>query len=207
VGGGRNATILHYIANDQRLRDGELVLIDAGCELEGYASDVTRCYPVGGRFSPPAREVYEVVLAAQEAALAVVKPGATLEDVHAAALRRLTEGCVALGLLSGPVDALLASEAYRSYYMHRTSHWLGLDVHDVGAYTSGGRPRALEPGMAFTVEPGLYVPADDEEAPARLRGIGVRIEDDVVVTPDGYENLTAAIPKRVEEIEALVRGA
>ena len=207
VGGGRNATVLHYVTNDQPLRDGDLVLIDAGCELEGYASDVTRTFPVGGRLEGAGREVYEVVLAAQEAALAVSKPGATLDEVHQAAVRALTDGMVQLGLLSGPVDDLLASDAYRAYYMHRTSHWLGLDVHDVGAYTRDGKPRPLEPGMVFTVEPGLYVAADDEKAPAALRGIGVRIEDDVAITADGHENLTRAIAKRPEDVEAWVRAS
>lgn len=206
VGGGPNATVLHYVTNRDRLREGELVLVDAGCELEGYASDVTRNYPVGGRFQGAARDVYEVVLAAQEAALAVSKPGATLDDVHAAAVRSLTEGLVSLGLLSGSVDDLVESGAHRSWYMHRTSHWLGLDVHDVGAYAHEGRPRALEPGMVFTVEPGLYVAPVDEKADARLRGIGVRIEDDVLVTPDGHENLTAAIPKRIPDVEAWIAG-
>ncbi len=206
VGGGANATVLHYIENRQRLRAGEMVLIDAGCELEGYASDVTRTYPVGGRYAGAGRDVYEVVLAAQEAALAASRPGATLEEVHTAALRRLMEGMVSLGLLRGDVDGLLESGAYKSYYMHRTSHWLGLDVHDVGAYTQEGRPRALEPGMVFTVEPGLYVPASDEKVPAALRGVGVRIEDDVLVTRDGHENLTEAIPKRPKDVEAWVAG-
>jgi Xaa-Pro aminopeptidase len=202
VGGGANATILHYVSNDQPLRDGTLVLVDAGCELAGYASDVTRCYPVGGRFSGAAREVYEVVLAAQEAALEVSRPGNTLEDVHTAALRRLVEGMIALGLLAGTtVDDAIQSGAYKTFYMHRTSHWLGLDVHDAGLYAKDGKPRALEPGMVFTVEPGLYVPVREEKAPAALRGIGVRIEDDVVVTDDGHENLTAAIPKRVDDVE------
>jgi Xaa-Pro aminopeptidase len=205
VGGGRNATILHYVANDQKLVDGELVLIDAGCELEGYASDVTRTYPVGGSFRGPARAVYEVVLEAQLEALAAVRPGATLDDVHTAVLRRLTAGMVDLGLLEGDVDGLVAREAYRPYYMHRTSHWLGLDVHDVGTYAADGRPRPLEPGMVFTVEPGLYVPAHDAKAPAELRGIGVRIEDDVAVTADGHENLTAAIPKHPADVEAWMR--
>jgi Xaa-Pro aminopeptidase len=161
---------------------------------------------VGGRFEGAARDVYEVVLAAQEASLAVAKPGATLEDVHATSLRRLTEGMVALGLLSGSVDGLIESGAYKTYYMHRTSHWLGLDVHDVGVYTQEGRARALEPGMVFTVEPGLYVSADEEKASPSLRGIGVRIEDDVLVTADGLENLTAAIPKRPGDVEAWVAG-
>jgi Xaa-Pro aminopeptidase len=207
VGGGANATVLHYVANDQPLSDGTLVLIDAGCEYAGYAADVTRTYPVGGRFTPEARAVYDVVLAAQEAALEVSRPGATLEDVHDAALRRLVEGMLELGLLAGAgVDEAIRAGDFRRYYMHRTSHWLGLDVHDVGSYSADGKPRRLEPGMVFTVEPGLYVPARDERAPAALRGIGVRIEDDVVVTANGHENLCAAIPKRPDELEALVRS-
>ena len=207
VGGGKNATVLHYITNDQLLRAGELVLVDAGCELRGYASDVTRTYPVGGKFEGGARSVYELVLAAQEAAFAVAKPGATLEQLHTAAVRVLTDGMVQLGLLSGSLDDLVASDAYRKYYMHRTSHWLGLDVHDVGAYTADGKARTLEPGMVFTIEPGLYISAEDEAANPRLRGIGVRIEDDVLITSTGYQNLTAAIPKRPEDVEAWVRGA
>ena len=206
VGGGANATILHYITNDQKLEDGSLVLIDAGCELRGYASDVTRTYPVGGSYQGPARAVYEVVLAAQRAALEEARPGTTLPAVHAAALRVLVEGMVEIGLLEGDVDELVAREAYRPYYMHQTSHWLGLDVHDVGTYAVDGEPRVLEPGMVFTVEPGLYVPAGDENAQTRFRGIGVRIEDDVVVTEDGHENLTAAIPKDPGEVEAWMRG-
>lgn len=206
VGGGANATVLHYVANDQPLRDGTLVLIDAGCELEGYASDVTRTYPVGGRFTGAARAVYEVVLAANEAGLERARPGGTLEEIHDAAVRRLVEGMLGLGLLTGSADDLIQAGAYRCYYMHRTSHWLGLDVHDVGAYRIDGEPTRLEPGMVFTVEPGLYVPAADEKAPPAMRGIGVRIEDDVVVTPDGHENLTADIPKRPDELEALVRA-
>ena len=207
VGGGKNATVLHYIRNDQPLREGELVLVDAGCELQGYASDVTRTYPVGGKFEGGARSVYELVLAAQEAAFAVAKPGATLEQLHTAAVRVLTDGMLQLGLLSGNLDDLVASDAYRKYYMHRTSHWLGLDVHDVGAYTADGKPRTLEPGMVFTIEPGLYISAEDEAANTRLRGIGVRIEDDVLITPTGHQNLTAAIPKRPEDVEAWVRCA
>jgi Xaa-Pro aminopeptidase len=205
VGGGRNATILHYVANDQKLRTGDLVLIDAGCELEGYASDVTRTYPVGGSFRGPSRALYEIVLAAQEEALAAARPGAILDDVHAAAVRRLVEGLVDVKILDGAVEDLIAREAYRPYYMHRTSHWLGLDVHDAGAYAVDGSPRRLAPGMVFTVEPGLYVSSDDARAPAEFRGIGVRIEDDVVVTTEGFENLTVAIPKRPEDVEAWVR--
>lgn len=202
VGGGKNATILHYIVNNQKLRGGELCLVDAGVELEGYASDVTRTYPVGGRFQGPSRAVYEVVLAAQKAALAVCRPGTTLPKIHETALRSLVEGMVSLGLLAGTVDDLIKSEKYREYYMHGTSHWLGLDVHDVGVYTKKGKALTLDPGMVFTVEPGIYIPVDDTSAPEHLRGIGVRIEDDVLVTEDGIENFNHAIPKQPDEIEA-----
>jgi Xaa-Pro aminopeptidase len=207
VGGGANATILHYVQNDQKLRDGELVLVDAGCELEGYASDVTRTWPVGGRLEGARRDVYQVVLDAQLAALAQVRPGATLEAIHDTAVRALVAGMLELGLLSGTPDDCIASGSFRRFYMHRTSHWLGLDVHDVGAYVAGGKPRELAPGMVFTVEPGLYVAADDESVDPRWRGIGVRIEDDVLVTPGGCEILTAAIAKGVDDVEAWVRGA
>jgi Xaa-Pro aminopeptidase len=204
VGGGSNATVLHYVRNDQKLRDGELVLVDAGCELEGYASDVTRTYPIGGRFTGPARALYEVVLAAQEAALAECRPGGTLPGIHDAAVRAIVAGLLELRLLEGDLEELIAREAYRTWYMHSTSHWLGLDVHDVGTYKVEGAPRMLEPGIVFTVEPGLYVAPDLELADARFRGIGVRIEDDVVITPGGHENLTAGIPKDPDELEALV---
>jgi Xaa-Pro aminopeptidase len=207
VGGGANATVLHYIANDQPLRDGDLVLIDAGSELQGYASDVTRTYPVGGRFCGPGRALYEVVLEAQLAGIAQCRPGSNLGAIHQAALRRLVEGLVALGLLEGDVDRLIAEEGYRRFYMHNTSHWLGLDVHDVGSYRVKGEHRPLEPGMVLTVEPGLYVAADDERADPRFRGIGVRIEDDLLVTPGGCENLSSSIPKAPDEVEALVAGA
>lgn len=205
VGGGHNATILHYVSNAEKLTGGTLCLIDAGVELEGYASDVTRTYPVGGRFHGPERAVYEVVLAAQKAALEACRPGTNLPDIHAVAVRSLVEGMVSLGLLSGTVDDLVTSEAYRAYYMHGTSHWLGLDVHDVGRYTQAGKPRSLDAGMAFTVEPGLYIAPDDESAPEHLRGIGVRIEDDVVITQDGIENLNLAIPKEPDEVEAFMQ--
>jgi Xaa-Pro aminopeptidase len=204
VGSGENATVLHYVRNDQKLAEGELVLIDAGCELEGYASDVTRTYPVGGRFAGPARALYEVVLAAQTAAIERCRPGATLPEIHDVAVRGLVEGMLAVGILEGDAGELIAREAYRPYYMHSTSHWLGLDVHDVGSYRVGGEPRRLEPGQVFTVEPGLYVAKDDEKADPRFRGIGVRIEDDVAITESGYENLTAAIPKAPDELEAAV---
>jgi Xaa-Pro aminopeptidase len=211
VGGGVNATILHYIRNDQPLSSGDLVLIDAGVELEGYASDVTRTYPVDGKFEPAARDVYEIVLAAQLAAIEASGPGRTLPEIHDAALRVLCEGLVTLGILEGGVDQIIETEAYKPYYMHGTSHWLGLDVHDVGAYVkrddSGeAKPRRLEKGMAYTIEPGLYIAADDPKAPAALKGLGVRIEDDVVVTEDGILNLNRDIPKTVDAIEAWVRG-
>jgi Xaa-Pro aminopeptidase len=159
---------------------------------------------VGGRFSGPGRALYEVVLAAQEAAFEACRPGKALPGVHDAATRKLVEGLIDLGLLSGDVDELIAEEKHKAFYMHGTSHWLGLDVHDVGAYRVGGEPRKLEPGMVFTVEPGVYVAESNEEADIRFRGIGVRIEDDVAITTDGHENLTAAIPKAPDELEALV---
>ena len=180
---GEVTAVLHYVRNDQKLAEGELVLIDAGCELEGYASDVTRTYPVGGRFSGPARALYEVVLAAQTAAIERCRPGATLPEIHDAAVRRLVEGMLAIGLLAGDLEELIAREAYRAYYMHSTSHWLGLDVHDVGSYRVGGEPRRLEPGQVFTVEPGLYVSRRTTRRPIRASaGIGVRIEDDIAIT-------------------------
>ncbi len=205
VGSGPNATTLHYITNDKELSRGELVLIDAACELDGYATDVTRTYPVGGSMEGPARAVYEVVLASQEASLRACRPGATLDEIHDAAVRSLVEGMVDLGLLSGEVEALIAEDAHQPYYMHRTSHWLGLDAHDVGTYTVDGKARALEPGMAFTIEPGIYVAADDENASEEFRGIGVRIEDDVAITREGYENLTAAVPKSPADLEVWMR--
>ncbi len=201
VGSGRNATVLHYITNDQKLAEGDMVLVDAGCELEGYASDVTRTYPVGGHYAGAGRAVYDVVLSAQLAAIDQARPGATLEEVHERALRRLVEGLKDLGILEGEVDGLIEGKAFLPYYMHRTSHWLGLDVHDVGSYTQDGGPRPLEPGMVFTIEPGLYI-SSGAEADPRFHGIGVRIEDDVVVTPEGCENLTEAIPKHPADVEA-----
>ena len=211
VGSGVNATILHYIRNDQQLASGEMVLIDAGVEYQGYASDVTRTYPVAGRFEPAARDLYEVVLAAQLASIKAARPGTTLPEIHATSVRVLCQGMLDLGIMKGEVDAIIESEAYKPYYMHGTSHWLGLDVHDVGAYvvrTADGeaKPRPLAAGMAFTVEPGLYVAADDPNAPDAFKGLGVRIEDDIVVTQEGILNLTRAIPKTVDEIEAWVRS-
>jgi Xaa-Pro aminopeptidase len=212
VGGGRNATILHYIRNDRPLAAGELVLIDAGVEYQGYASDVTRTYPIGGKFEGAARDLYSVVLAAQYAALDASRPGMTLPEIHQTALRVLVDGLRTLGIVQGSTDEIIAGELYRPYYMHGTSHWLGLDVHDVGAYVvrnddGSNRPRPLAPGMVYTIEPGLYVAADDEKAPAAFRGIGIRIEDDVVVTDDGVLNLTRDIPKSIDALEAWVQGA
>jgi Xaa-Pro aminopeptidase len=206
VGSGDNATILHYVENSAELRAGELVLIDAGVELHGYASDVTRVYPVGGRYTGAARDVYQVVLDAQLATLAAVRPGVTLRELHDVALRKLVLGLIALGALSGDVDELIASEAYKPFYMHSTGHLLGLDVHDAGQYAVDGKPRPLEPGMCFTVEPGLYFGTREPKCPETLRGIGVRIEDDVAITPTGFEVLTAEIPKRIDDVEAWIRG-
>ncbi|HEY1290361.1 MAG TPA: aminopeptidase P N-terminal domain-containing protein [Burkholderiales bacterium] len=206
VAGGPNACVLHYVSNDAALRDGELLLIDAGCELDGYASDVTRTFPVGGRFSPAQREVYDIVLAAQKAAMGKVRAGNAWNEPHDAAVRVLAQGMIDLKLVSGTLDEVLEKETYKRFYMHRTGHWLGLDVHDAGEYKPAGQWRALEPGMALTVEPGLYIRAADD-VPERLRNIGIRIEDDVVVTRDACEVITAEAPKGVAEIEALMRDA
>ncbi|WP_336365804.1 Xaa-Pro aminopeptidase [Marinobacter sp. C2H3] len=206
VGGGANGCILHYIVNQAPLKDGDLVLIDAGCELECYASDITRTFPVNGRFSPEQRALYEVVLAAQLAAIEAVRPGNHWNRPHEAALNVLTQGLIDLGLLSGTLDDALEEEAYRPFFMHRTGHWLGLDVHDVGDYRVGDAWRELEPGMVLTVEPGLYVAPDNTRVDARWRGIGIRIEDDVVVTKDGCRVLTDDAPKTVADIEALMAG-
>ena len=206
VGTGDNATILHYVENKDALEAGQLVLIDAGVELHGYASDVTRGYPVGGRFEGAARDVYQAVLDAQYAAFGAVRPGVTLPDIHAAALRQLVVGLVELGALAGDVDELIKTEAYKPFYMHSTGHLLGLDVHDVGSYHVDGKPRPLEAGMCFTIEPGLYFSASEPKTPEHLRGIGVRIEDDVVLTATGHENLTSAIPKEIDDVEAWMRS-
>jgi Xaa-Pro aminopeptidase len=204
VGGGVNATILHYIENSSELKDGDMVCVDAGCEYGMYTADVTRTWPVNGRFSDPQRTLYELVLRALEEATATAVEGSTMRAVHQKAVAVLTEGMVEVGLLSGDVNDLIAEEKYKKYYMHGTGHWLGLDVHDVGAYYRDGESRPLEPGMVLTVEPGLYVPVDDEDAPAEFRGMGIRIEDDVLVTPGGNRVLTAAIPKAVKDVEAAV---
>ena len=204
VGSGENACILHYTENKAAMADGSLVLIDAGAEVDGYAADITRTFPVNGRFSGEQRAVYEVVLAAQAAALAQVRPGRHWNAPHDAAVRTLTQGLVDLGLLSGEVDGLIEQGAYRRFYMHRTGHWLGLDVHDVGDYKIDGEWRELEPGMALTVEPGLYIAAN-KDVPERWWNIGVRIEDDALVTADGHEVLTDDTPKTVADIEAVMR--
>ena len=232
VGGGSNATVLHYVDNGDVLRDGDLVCVDAGCEYDFYTADVTRTWPVNGRFTPAQRELYELVLEAQTACIEMIRPGTTHKEIHDRAIRILTTGMVRLGLLAYDrdaeealaekleggvpdplpsdateeqvVDRLIETERFKRYYMHGTGHWLGIDVHDVGSYVAQGDSRPTEPGMVQTVEPGLYVPPDDEQAPERYRGIGIRIEDDVLCTEDGYRVLTAGAPKAVDEIEALV---
>jgi Xaa-Pro aminopeptidase len=204
VGGGANACTLHYHANSAQLEDGDLLLIDAGCEYRYYASDITRTFPVNGRFSPEQRAVYEVVLEAQEAALARCRPGNHWNDPHDAAVQAITRGLVRLGLLKGRVAALIKEGAYRRFFMHRTGHWLGMDVHDVGDYKVGNEWRVFEPGMALTIEPGIYIAPGTPGTPKKYQGIGIRIEDDVVVTRDGCEVLTDGVPKDAVEIERLM---
>jgi len=215
VGGGENACILHYIENDQPLQKGDLVLIDAGCELDYYAADITRTFPVSGEYSDSQKALYQLVLDAQLAAIAEVRPGNHWNQPHEAALNVLVTGLVELGLLEGDVDSLIEDEAYKPFYMHKTGHWLGMDVHDVGEYRDAlnlneeGKAtewRTFEKGMVLTVEPGLYVSADDESVDEKWRGIGIRIEDDVVVTNDGCHILTSGVPKTVEEIESLIQN-
>ncbi len=206
VASGANACVLHYVANDAALAEGDLLLIDAGCELDGYASDITRTFPVSGRFTPGQRSVYELVLASQRAAIEKVRAGNAWNEPHDAAVRVLAQGMLDLKLLSGSLDEVLEKETYKRFYMHRTGHWLGLDVHDAGEYKHEGEWRKLAPGMVLTVEPGLYIRAADD-VPAALRNIGVRIEDDVAVTANGCEVITAEAPKLVDDIEALMRDA
>jgi Xaa-Pro aminopeptidase len=204
VAGGANACVLHYVGNNAKLHDGDLLLIDAGCELDGYASDITRTFPVNGKFRAEQRDVYEIVLAAQAAAIAAAKPKQTWDVPHNAALRVLAQGFIDLKLCHGSVDEVLQNESYKKFYMHRTGHWLGMDVHDVGDYKVGDDWRALQPGMVLTVEPGCYIrPADD--VPLALWNIGIRIEDDVLITAEGNEVLTEAAPKTVATIEELMR--
>jgi len=207
VAAGRNACILHYRENDAVLKDGDLVLIDAGCEIDCYASDITRTFPVSGRFSAEQKVIYELVLKAQQAAFDVIAPGRHWNEAHEATLQVIVSGLIDLGLLTGSLEEQLASEGYKAYYMHRAGHWLGMDVHDVGDYKVGGEWRELEVGMALTVEPGIYIPANDERVARKWRGIGIRIEDDVIVTKAGCEILSGGVPKQIAEIEALMRPA
>eukprot|EP01041_Mallomonas_annulata_P021051 gene21051-40998_t len=214
VATGANACVLHYVANNAQSRDGDLVLIDAGCEFDSYASDITRTYPVNGRFSAPQRALYELVLAAQSAALAAIRPGALYTGMHDAAVHVLAQGMLDLGLLDkatfGSAENVVAERAHLPFYMHGTGHWLGLDVHDVGAYRdvkAEGKPsRPLQAGMVVTVEPGIYV-RPGAGVPEQFWNIGIRIEDDIVVTADGHRNLSADAPKTIAEIEAVMRGA
>ncbi len=206
VAAGANACVLHYVTNRDRIEDGDLLLIDAGAEWEHYSADITRTWPVNGRFTKQQRAVYDIVLDAQEAGIGATKPGATLMDVHDATVDVLVRGLRSLGILKGRVDTIKKQGAYRPYYMHATSHWLGLDVHDAGGYRVGDKPIELRPGMVLTVEPGLYI-APNSDAPREFRGIGVRIEDDILVTRGGNRNLSAGIPKGAEEQEAIAGAA
>ncbi|KPB73981.1 Xaa-Pro aminopeptidase [Pseudomonas cannabina] len=207
VASGRNGCILHYQQNDAVLKDGDLVLIDAGCEIDCYASDITRTFPVSGRFSPEQKAIYELVLKSQYAAFDAIGPDKHWNQAHEATVQVITAGLVELGLLQGDVAQLIESEAYKAFYMHRAGHWLGMDVHDVGEYKVGGEWRVLEVGMTLTVEPGIYISPDNLDVAKKWRGIGVRIEDDVVVTRRGCEILSGGVPKTVAEIEALMAGA
>jgi Xaa-Pro aminopeptidase len=209
IGAGDNATVLHYNENDGRVREGSLVLVDAGAELDYYTADITRTFPADGRFTPPQRGIYQLCLDAQKAGIEAVKPGNHFLAPHEAALEVLIDGFLELGLLQGSKDEIREKETFKTYFMHKTSHWLGMDVHDVGLYKVEGEWRRFEPGMVLTVEPGIYIAEDCEQAPKELRGIGVRIEDDVLVTLGGCENLSAGVPKEIDAIEALrpVEGA
>jgi Xaa-Pro aminopeptidase len=206
VGGGANACVLHYVANRDELSDGDLLLIDAGAEYDGYASDITRTFPVNGKFSPEQRDLYEVVLAAQAAALDKARAGNQWQDVHQAAVRAASEGMIELGILKKSLEEEIESEGYKKYYVHNTGHWLGLDVHDVGEYTIDGHSRELEPGMVLTIEPGIYIPPDASKVRKRWRGLGIRIEDNVAITRAEPQVLTAGLAKTPDEIEALMAG-
>ncbi len=206
VGAGHNGCILHYRDNNARSRDGDLVLIDAGAEYRNYASDITRTFPVNGRFSAEQRALHDLVGAAQAAALAQARPGVAYEAGHLAAVTLLTEGLLRLGLLKGTLEANIAEAHYKRFYRHKTGHWIGLDVHDVGDYRLAGESRLLEPGMVFTIEPGLYVSADDTSVDARWRGIGIRTEDDVLITDNGHRVLTEGLARSADEIEAFMQG-
>jgi Xaa-Pro aminopeptidase len=204
VGGGDNATILHYVDNRDVLRDGEVLLLDAGAEWDYFSGDITRSWPVSGRFTPEQRAVYEVVLAANLAGIERAVIGSSIDAIHDACVEVLCEGIAELGLIKATPKQILDDKLYRKFYMHRTSHWLGVDVHDVGRYTLGGAPRPLAAGMVLTVEPGLYIAADSEDVAAGFRGIGIRIEDDVLIGPEGPEVLSAAAPKTIAELEAII---
>lgn len=204
VGSGANATILHYIENSRRIEDGDLVLVDAGGEFAYYAADITRTWPVSGRFTAEQRAIYEIVLHAQLEAIERVRPGISQHEIHEGVVKSLTEGLVELGLLEGPVDEAIENGKYKAFYMHKTGHYLGMDVHDVGKYKTAGQWRTLEPSMVITIEPGLYIAEDCESVGPQWRGIGVRIEDDVLVTTDGHEVLSAGAPKLVADIERIV---
>ena len=206
VGGGANGCILHYTENSEVLNDGDLLLIDSGCEVQGYASDITRTFPVNGKYSPAQRDIYNIVLAAQSAAIKKVRPGNHWNDPHNAAVRVITKGLTEIKLLKGNPVKLIKEQAYRKYYMHRTGHWLGLDVHDVGDYKVGDQWRLLEPGMVLTIEPGIYIPAHSKSVHRKWWDIGIRIEDDVLVTNTGCEVLTQALAKKPADIEALMAG-
>ncbi len=205
VGSGENGCILHYTENESEMRDGDLVLIDAGCEYQGYAGDITRTFPVSGKFTQPQREIYDIVLESLDTALALYRPGTSMQAVTEEICRVMVRGLVKLGVMKGDVETLIAENAHRQFFMHGLSHWLGMDVHDVGEY-GPDRSRTLEPGMVITVEPGLYI-APDAEVPAKYRGIGIRIEDDILITAEGNENLTAAVVKKADDIEALMGRA
>ena len=206
VGGGKNGCILHYIENRDALKDGDLVLIDAGCEYQNYAADITRTFPVNGKFSDEQAAIYDIVLQAQSDAIAVIGPGIEYNKTNEATVLAITQGLVDLGILHGDVDELIASEAHREFYMHGAGHWLGMDVHDVGDYKIDGQWRVYEPGMVVTIEPGIYIAPGNPKVDKKWHGIAVRIEDDIVVTKDGNENITAGVPKKRDQIEALMAG-
>ncbi len=207
VAGGGNACVLHYTANNQRLRDGDMLLIDAGCEYRMYAADVSGSFPANGRFNREQQALYELVLAARDAAFTRLYPGASWNDSHLAVVETLTQGLVDLGILSGPVEQQLAEGAYRPFFRHRTGHWLGLDVHDVGEYRIDGQWRELETGMVLSVEPGLCIPAGTPGVDERWWGMGIRIEDDLVITADGHDCLSSGMPRTVSEIESFMAGS
>ena len=206
VAGGKNACVLHYTENTDKLKNGDLLLIDAGAECDHYAADITRTFPVSGRFSEPQKQLYQLVLDAQSAAIEQIKPGVQWHLAHDASVEVLTKGLVALGLLEGKVKTLIKKEKFKQFYMHRIGHWLGMDVHDVGDYKVDQKWRLLEPGMVLTIEPGLYIPADCPSVDEKWRGIGIRIEDDLLVTEQGHEILTRSVPKTIPEIETLMRA-